>query len=175
MGISKRTQESREIRADSTVALSRTMEERNKILRSIMNSEFSSPYAFEEHEIPEGFVYNWFRHTCVGREDLTRIPAMQKRGWMVVPPSRHPDRVQRDPSGKADLSQGYIKVGGSILFEREKEFCDLEAQVLEKKNYELLVQMPSVDNGCAAIPFQSKGYTSIRASYDNTPVASSFG
>ncbi len=175
MGISKRSQESREIRTSSTSSLSRSLEERNKILRSIMNSEFSSPYAFEEHEIPEGFVYNWFRHTCTGKEDLTRIPAMQKKGWMVVPPERHPDRAQKDPSGKADLTQGCINVGGQILFEREKEFCDLEAQVLAKLNYEQLIQMPSVDNGCAAIPFQSRGYTSIRASYDSKPMANSFG
>lgn len=159
--MNKRSIEEREISDRSSMRGSRDMETRDKIRRNILMSNYSSPLHFDKSEVPDGFRYEWFRYTCLGQEDRTRIPAMQKLGWMTVPPERHPDKVSADPTGKIDISKGYIECGGVVLYEREEEFCKLEDEMRAKKNYDLLLQMPSVENGNAAIPFQSHGATYI--------------
>ena len=75
--------------------------------------------------IPDGWTYEWKRHSIYGAEDPTYQVALLRSGWTNVPSSRHPEMMPHNTSSQTILRKGMI------LMECPKEIID------ERKDFEL--------------------------------------
>lgn len=67
---------------------------------------------------PEGWAYEWKRHSIVNQEDRTHMTSLRHKGWEPVSTSRHPEMM---PEGSGNEP---IMRKGMILMERPKEISD---------------------------------------------------
>ena len=77
--------------------------------------------------IPEGWTYEWKRHTTAGAEDPTYQVALLRAGWEPVPLSRHPEMM---PSNSKDQ---IIIRKGMILMERPTEIVEERRRIENKR------------------------------------------
>ena len=97
-------------------------EELRERLRSQENNiDFHDEFYIDPRMIPEGWDYNWKRHTTAGQEDETYATELRQAGWDPVPAERHPTLV---PIG----AKGAIMRKGMILMERPMEISDMAKQ-----------------------------------------------
>ena len=75
--------------------------------------------------IPDGWCYEWKRHTALGAEDPAYQVQIARAGWDAVPVKRHPEMMPMDYKGMTILRKGMV------LMERPQETVD------EAKNREL--------------------------------------
>jgi hypothetical protein len=68
--------------------------------------------------IPDGWSYEWKRHSVMGKEDASYAVVIANRGWEPVPANRHPELMPRGYRGESILNEGLI------LCERPKEITD---------------------------------------------------
>ena len=78
----------------------------------------SDEFYIDPEVIPDGWDYQWKRHTIYGQEDPAYQVALARGGWTPVPTSRHPDMMPHDTSA------AYITRKGQILMECPKEIID---------------------------------------------------
>lgn len=72
-------------------------------------------YAFDLSIQPDGWIYQWKRHSVLGQEDPGYMAGLSQVGFTPVPAERHPGMFL--PAG----STGSIIIGGMILMERPIE------------------------------------------------------
>ena len=70
--------------------------------------------------IPDGWDYEWKRHTLLNKEDPSYQVALARGGWEPVPTSRHPHMMPFGTSGDSP-----ILLDGQILMERPLELSDM--------------------------------------------------
>lgn len=75
--------------------------------------------------IPDGWTYEWKRHSIYGAEDPTYQVALLRSGWSNVPASRHPEMMPHNTNSHTILRKGMV------LMECPKEIID------ERKDFEL--------------------------------------
>lgn len=92
--------------------------------------------------IPDGWTYEWKRHTLLGKEDPSYEVAVAQKGWEAVPRARHPEMMPRDHRGET------IEREGMILMERPKEITD-EAKARELRAARVQVRDKEVQLGAA--------------------------
>lgn len=68
--------------------------------------------------IPDGWTYEWKRHSVYGKEDTTYYLQLRREGWEPVPASRHPEMMPKD------AGNGPILRKGMILMECPAEIID---------------------------------------------------
>lgn len=68
--------------------------------------------------IPDGWTYEWKRHTVYGAEDPAYQVALARTGWEPVPLRRHPKMMPVNWKGET------IERKGVILMQRPKEITD---------------------------------------------------
>jgi hypothetical protein len=78
-------------------------------------------YAFDRSIIPDGWTYEWKRHSVLGQEDPAYLAELHQLGYSPVPAERHPGQFL--PVGYT----GAIILGGMILMERPMEL-EMEAR-----------------------------------------------
>lgn len=76
--------------------------------------------------IPDGWTYEWKRHTVLGMEDPSYQVSLRRTGWTPVPAHRHPEMM---PAGHKDDA---ILRKGMILMERPEEITQ-EVRSIDKK------------------------------------------
>jgi hypothetical protein len=77
--------------------------------------------------IPEGWEYQWKRHTLLGKQDPSYEVQIATKGWEAVPCSRHRFMMPEGHSGET------IEREGMILMEVPKEIADaMRARELRK-------------------------------------------
>lgn len=59
-------------------------------------------------EIPDGWTYEWKRHSTYGQEDPSYQIQLLREGWEPVPVSRHPHMMPNDTSSNTILRKGMI-------------------------------------------------------------------
>lgn len=87
--------------------------------------EGTDEFYIEPESIPDGWTYEWKRHTVYGQEDPSYQVQLAREGWTAVPASRHPSMM---PAG---ATEAVIMRKGCILME-----CPTEI-ILERKAIEL--------------------------------------
>jgi len=97
----------REVRAPIRDAAARARELREG---SVFHEDGSDKYYIPPHEIPDGWSYEYKRCSVYGQEEKAHQMNVQRRGWEVVPASRHPNIM--------------CEQDGLILMERPKEITD---------------------------------------------------
>lgn len=84
----------------------------------------SDEYYIELGIIPEGWSYEWKVRTVLGAEDPAHQVALARKGWEIVPASRHPELM---PMGYKGVE---ITRKGMVLMERPLEITE-EARKVE--------------------------------------------
>lgn len=69
-------------------------------------------FYFDPHAVPDGWTYEWKRHTVFNAPDPSYEVALRRMGWMPVPANRHPEMM---PAGSATNT---ILRKGMVLMER---------------------------------------------------------
>jgi hypothetical protein len=78
------------------------------------NPTFRNEYDFQPGEVPEGWAYQWIRHTVHGDPSESELFSMQENGWRPVPHERHKNRFAPTfLEGKACITRR-----GQLLVER---------------------------------------------------------
>jgi hypothetical protein len=99
-------------------------------------------YAIDKRIIPDGWSYEWKRHSTLGKEDPSYSTQLYTRGWEPVPTSRHPEMM---PKGH-DLSAA-IEKKGMILMERPLEITkEVEAIELRKARSQVGAKEAQLNN-----------------------------
>lgn len=84
----------------------------------------SDEYYIELGIIPDGWSYEWKVRTVLGAEDPAHQVALARKGWEIVPASRHPELM---PMGYKGVE---ITRKGMVLMERPLEITE-EARKVE--------------------------------------------
>ena len=77
--------------------------------------------------IPDGWTYEWKRHTTYGAEDPTYQVALARSGWTAVPATRHPEMMPHNTESRTILRKGMI------LMECPKEIIDERKDAEQRK------------------------------------------
>ena len=80
--------------------------------------EGTDDFYVDKSSIPDGWTYEWKRHTVYGSEDPAYQVQLARAGWAPVPALRHPEMM---PMGS---SHTMILRKGCILMERPTEIVD---------------------------------------------------
>lgn len=83
--------------------------------------DFHDDFYIDPRVIPDGWVYNWKRHSTGGMEDEAYAVELRQVGWEAVPAERHPNLVPPN-------SKGAIIRKGMILMEIPAEIADILRQ-----------------------------------------------
>lgn len=83
--------------------------------------------------IPDGWSYEWKRHTLLGKEDPSYQVSLARGGWEAVPANRHPEMMP--VNSKAAL----IERKGMILMERPMSLTN-EARDVELRRARMQVR-----------------------------------
>lgn len=81
----------------------------------------------DPQSIPEGWTYEWKRHSTYGQEDPAYQVQLARAGWTPVPVDRHPDMM---PVGTSDKT---IMRKGLLLMECPTEIVD-DRKRIDQKN-----------------------------------------
>lgn len=87
----------------------------------------SDEFYIDPDVIPDGWEYQWKRHTTYGQEDPAYQVALARAGWTPVPTTRHPDMMPHDTSAMV------ITRKGQILMECPKEIVDERRAAEQRK------------------------------------------
>jgi hypothetical protein len=118
--------------------------------------------------IPDGWSYEWKRHTLLGAEDPAHQVALARKGWEIVPASRHPEMMPLGYTG------GMILRKGVVLMERPLVITE-EARAIENRRARLQVRAKE-EQLSAAKPGEfersNKGneMTKIKKGYEAMPI-----
>lgn len=101
------------------------------------NPGYRNEFDFKPGEVPEGWEYQWIRHTVHGDPSESELFDMQENGWRPVPHTRHANRFAPGELNKGDLEKyegknACILRKGQLLVERPKGLCD-EARTQQKR------------------------------------------
>jgi hypothetical protein len=86
--------------------------------------------------IPDGWTYEWKRHTIYGEEDPAYQVSLARSGWTPVPVSRHPNMMPHNTDHKTITRDGMIlmECPTEIIDERRRnEYAKARAQVRHKE------------------------------------------
>lgn len=93
------------------------------------NPTFRNEYDFSPAEVPEGWAYQWIRHTVHGDPESSELFDMQENGWRPVPHERHKNRFAPTfLDGKACITRK-----GQLLVERPMGM-NIDAQRQQKRD-----------------------------------------
>jgi hypothetical protein len=85
------------------------------------NPSYRNEFDFKPGEVPEGWVYQWIRHTVHGDPEYSELFDMQENGWRPVPHSRHAGRFAPyflEGTDKTKAANACIYRRGNLLVER---------------------------------------------------------
>lgn len=86
--------------------------------------------------IPDGWSYQWKRHTIYGAEDPAYQVALARAGWTPVPTSRHPDMMPHDGASQIITRKGCILMEIPKEIEDERRDAELRKAKLQVRHKE---------------------------------------
>lgn len=133
------------------------------------NDDGEDEYRIDLRIIPDGWSYEWKRHTLLNAEDPSYDVSLRQKGWDPVPASRHPELMPMDYKGNTILRKGMI------LMERPLEITE-EAKDRELRKARAQVHQKEAQLGGPQGPAQfsrdNKGdsMVKIKKSYEPMPI-----
>jgi hypothetical protein len=91
---------------DSRAAASRRAAQLREHLGDIVEGQ--DDFYVPLDEIPDGWTYEWKRHTTYGQEDPAYQIQLARAGWEPVPVTRHPWMMPNNTSAQTILRKGMI-------------------------------------------------------------------
>jgi hypothetical protein len=138
-------------------------------LKNHNDTDFGTDDFFVEPGIiPTGWSYEWKRHTVLGAEDPAHQVALARKGWEVVPASRHPEMMPLGYTGVMILRKGVV------LMERPLVITE-EARSIEHRRARLQVrakeeQLSASKPGEFERSHQGENMAKIKKGYESMPI-----
>ncbi|CAB4156425.1 hypothetical protein UFOVP661_54 [uncultured Caudovirales phage] len=114
-----------DLRDDPREAAKRRSEEIRKHLGGI--DDVIDDFYVDESVIPEGWSYEWKRHTLMGQQDPAYQIQLARMGWTPVPATRHPDMMP------INTKYDTIERKGMVLMERPVEITEEVRRIDNKR------------------------------------------
>ena len=112
--------------------------------------------------IPDGWTYEWKRHTTYGAEDPSYQVHLARSGWTAVPASRHPSMMPHNTTDKVITRKGMVlmECPTEIVLERvDAEKRKARQQVMHKEEQLAGTPQGTMTRDHAKVkPSISKGY-----------------
>lgn len=99
-------------------------------------SDVEDKFFIDVDSIPDGWTYEWKRHTIYGEEDPAYQVQLARAGWTAVPVSRHPSMMPHNTDHKVITRDGNIlmECPTEIVEERKRnEYIKARNQVRHKE------------------------------------------
>ena len=117
--------------------------------------------------IPEGWSYEWKRHTLLGREDPSYQVSLARAGWEAVPASRHPEMMP------VNSKMSLIERKGMILMERPMSLTN-EARDVELRRARMQVRAKEQQLGSTPDGTMTRDHArvkpNVKKSYEPMPI-----
>ena len=68
---------------------------------------------------PDGWSYEWKMRTVLGAEDPAHQVALQRKGWEMVPASRHPEMMPLGYTGTMIIRKGMVLMERPLVITQE--------------------------------------------------------
>jgi len=79
----------------------------------------SDEFFVEPGIIPDGWSYEWKMRTVLGAEDPAHQVALQRKGWEMVPASRHPEMMPLGYTGTMIIRKGMVLMERPLVITQE--------------------------------------------------------
>ena len=117
--------------------------------------------------IPDGWSYEWKRHTLLGREDPSYQVSLARAGWEAVPASRHPEMMP------VNSKMSLIERKGMILMERPMSLTN-EARDVELRRARMQVRAKEQQLGSTPDGTMTRDHArvkpNVKKSYEPMPI-----
>jgi len=120
-----------------------------------------------EDVIPDGWTYEWKRHTTYGAEDPTYQVALARSGWTAVPSNRHPEMMPHNTPSSTILRKGMILMECPTEIIRERKDADLQKARMQVRVKEQ--QLAGTPDGTMTRD-HAKARPQIKKSYEAMPI-----
>jgi hypothetical protein len=133
-----------------------------------LSTDGTDEFFIDPRVIPDGWSYEWKRHTTLGAQDPSYQVSLARSGWESVPAKRHPEMMPDHYTGMT------IERNGMILMERPKEITD-EAKARDyRKARDQVRQKEAQLSGAPAGQFErdNKGtpLVNVKKGYEAIPI-----
>lgn len=86
----------------------------------------SDDFYIDYDMIPDGWTYEWKRHTTYGAEDPAYQVSLARSGWTPVPASRHPEMMPHNTENATILRKGMILMECPTEITDERKRAELQ-------------------------------------------------
>jgi hypothetical protein len=107
------------------------------------DNDAADKFRVDPVDVPDGFTYEWKRHTTLGAQDPSYQVSLSQYGWEPVPVSRHPQFM---PSGwKGQM----IEREGMVLYERPAAITE---KIRERDRREAMAPIQGMKEKLSGVP-----------------------
>jgi hypothetical protein len=110
---------------------------------SLSDAGANDRFYIDPRIIPDGWTYEWRRHSVLGQENRSYAVVLANAGWESVPASRHPELMPKGYTGESILNEGLM------LMERPTEIVD---EMRKRERFEAKKQMGDKEAQIAGTP-----------------------
>jgi hypothetical protein len=133
--------------------------------------EGTDDFFIDKRIIPEGWAYEWKRHTTLGAEDPAYQVQIARAGWEAVPASRHPEMMPQKWPGATILRKGMMLMERPLEIVEEAKAIELRkarGQVRQKEQQ--LYGAPAGANSPFDPTNKGNSMVNIKKSYEPMPI-----
>jgi len=133
-----------------------------------LDNDGTDEFHIDPNAIPDGWTYEWKRHSTYGKEDPSYQVALAQQGWTAVDASKHPELMPKEGVHRT------IERKGMILMERPTEIVeDAKRRDLRKARQQVQVkedQLNSAPNGTLPRDEDSRTRARVNKSYERMEI-----
>lgn len=101
-----------------------------------LGDDGTDEYYIELGIIPEGWSYEWKTRTILGAEDPAHQVALARKGWEVVPASRHPELMPMGYKGVEITRKGMVLMERPLEITQEARQAELRKARMQMRDKE---------------------------------------
>ena len=150
---------------DSRAAASRRAAQLREHLGDVVDAQ--DDFYIPLDEIPDGWTYEWKRHTIYGQEDPAYQIQLARAGWEPVPVARHPWMMPNNTSTQTILRKGMILMQCPTEIIDERRASDLRKARMQVRAKEQ--QIAGTPDGTMTRD-DSRVRPQIKKSYEAMPI-----
>lgn len=101
-----------------------------------LGDDGNDEYFIELGIIPEGWSYEWKTRTILGAEDPAHQVALARKGWEIVPASRHPELMPMGYKGVEITRKGMVLMERPLEITQEARQAELRKARMQMRDKE---------------------------------------
>ena len=107
-----------------------------------LGDDGTDEYHIELGIIPDGWSYEWKTRTILGAEDPAHQVALARKGWEIVPASRHPELMPMGYKGVDITRKGMVLMERPLEITQEAQQASLRRARMQMRDKEAQLTQP---------------------------------